>query len=471
MAIDNTQAAGAIEWDELFLTLAGKDNIDLRPFVQNIKIYENISQHCLFVELGIADSVNIIGKLDMDGNNTVTMKLRSPFLDDTGAYHKTFGVFSISERIVQDDRRQYFVLNLMSLEGMKDLSTRFSKRFTGSTDDISKQIYNDVIAEPRYRDTDGHFSGKTNLLVLGTPHKTNNFSFNASSWTAFETMDFIAKNSEPKDLDSGKAIMPNGLFFETRTGFVMGSFMELVMLQKGANQLYDEYSFVPSADIKFMTDNKRSTTGSYTYTSPFISRKYNTATRVDMKDYFNELNNQTSGYYGSTTIGIDMITRLNYAMVFDYTNNLSDQGYRGKINKSYDDFAHLADERPTNANPLFAPAAVTQVKVAVSSLYEDSDFGYNINYFERLTFRNTAIAEIKRLSVIIEVPGKTDINVGHLIKFNYPNVGEKPGGTPATELFDPKISGIYAVSAIVHNITPTNHTMTLEIIRDSFGEE
>jgi hypothetical protein len=87
-----------------------------------------------------------------------------------------------------------------------------------------------------------------------------------------------------------------------------------------------------------------------------------------------------------------------------------------------------------------------------------------------LTYRNTAVAEIKRLSIKIEVPGKTDIEVGKLIKFNYPSVGDKTKGMPREEIFDPKISGIYAIAGIVHNITQENHTMTLEIVRDSFGE-
>jgi len=469
MSTDNIETVGAVVWDELFLTLAGRATVDLRPFVQHIKIYENIGQHCLFVELAIKDSTNIIGKLDLDGTNTVTLKVRSPFLNDDDAIHKTFSVFSISDRLIEDDRKQYFILNLISLEGMKDLSTRFSKRLTGSTEAIAAQVFNDTIAEPRYRDTDGGFSEPSTLTILGTPHKTNNFSFNANNWSAFETMDFISKNSEPGDYN-GKSIMPNGLFFETRTKFVMGSFMELILKYKESAMLYDEYSYVPVGDIPFMNDTERTTSGSYNYTSPFISQKYCTASRVDMKNYFNELHNQVSGYYGSTTIGIDMINRLNYQMVFDYTDNLAGNS-RGKINKSYNDFAHLADERPTSTNPIFSPAAVTTVKIASSNLYEDSDFGYDINHFERLTYRNTAVAEIKRLSLKIEVPGKTDVEVGKLIKFNYPSVGDKTKGMPREELFDPKISGIYAIAGIVHNITQDKHTMTLEIVRDSFGEE
>ena len=36
---NNTNIAGSIEWDDLFLNIAGGASIDLRPFVQHIKIY------------------------------------------------------------------------------------------------------------------------------------------------------------------------------------------------------------------------------------------------------------------------------------------------------------------------------------------------------------------------------------------------------------------------------------------------
>ena len=467
---NNTNIAGSIEWDDLFLNIAGGASIDLRPFVQHIKIYENIFQHCLFVEMALAESANILGRLSISGNSTVTMKLRSPFLDDDAAIHKTFGLFSVSDRVVRDDRRQFFIMHLMSLEGVKDLSTRFSKRFTGATEDIAQEIYQDNIKEKRIRSEDGSFSGNTDLVILGTPHKTNNFSFTATNWSAFECMEFIAKNVEPADY-SGKLVMPNSLFFETRNEFIMGSLTELIHIQKEAKALYDEYSYLPTGDVKFLEGEERITSGGYQYTSPFVSQKYSTVSMCDMKDYFNELSNQQSGYYGSTTVGVDLTTRMNYHMIFDYTDTLSDEQYRNKIPKKYEDFIHLADERPTTEYPIFSPAAVTTVRIGTTNLYQDSDFGYDIAHFEKLTYRNTANAEMRRLSMRIEVPGKTDISVGKLIRFNFPNIGEKLTGVTREEVFDPKISGVWAVIGIVHNITQTQHTMILEIVRDSFGDD
>lgn len=466
---DNIQSAGSVEWQELFLTLASGVSIDLRPFVKDIKIYENLFHATLMAELAVSDATGMIGSLGINGTQTVTVKLKSPFLEDSEAIHKTFGIAAISDRNVASDRQEFFIINLVSLEGLKDISTRFSKRFVGSTDEMAETIYNDFIAEPRYRDEEGRFGDITPLLMLGKPHKTNNFAFTATNWTAIKCMDFLAKNSEPADY-GGKSVMPNAMFFERRTGFVFGSITELIHIQKQAKQLYDEYNYIPSADVSFMSDEKRLSVGDYSYTSPFISKKYNTVSSANMKSYFNEMLNQQSGYYGSVTIGVDMLNRLNYHMVFDYTDTLSDKEYRNKIQKSYDDFIHLADERPTSSKPIFSPFAKQEVKIATSNLFADSDFGYNIGHYERTTFRNSAFTELKRLKMKITVPGKTDVQVGNLIRFNYPKVGNKLPGMSYEDIFDQKISGLYVITGIVHKISQESHDMVLEIARDSFGE-
>ena len=144
--------------------------------------------------MAISDSANILGRLDISGSSTVTMKVRSPFLNDAEAYHKTFSIFGVSDRLLKDDRKQYFVLNLISIEGMKDLSTKFSQRFKGSTESMAKDLYQDFIQEKRIRDKEGNFKETTPLTILGTPHKSNNFAFTATNWSSFECMEFIAKN-------------------------------------------------------------------------------------------------------------------------------------------------------------------------------------------------------------------------------------------------------------------------------------
>lgn len=453
--MSNTYHPGQVEWEVINL-----NGLDLRPFVHNIKIYENIFQQCMFVEMAVLDSVNIIGKLDIDGTNVVKMKIRSPFFEsDADAIDKTFGVVSISDRVVRDDRQQLYVMHLLSLEGVRDASTRFSKTFKGSTDGLLAQIYNDNIKIDKP------------LRVLGAPHKTNKFAFTSTNWTGMQCMEFLSKHAEPKDYD-GKLVIPNSLFFETRTEFIAGSITEIIQEQKSAKVLYDEYNYLPTGDVKFLGEkDERISRGGYSYSSPFFSQKYCTVSKADMPSYFNEIIDQVSGYYGSTTVGIDLIKKLHYNMVFDYMDALPSKQYRNKINKSFDDFIHLADEKPSSDSPIFSPQALTNMKIGTSNLYSDTDFGYTIQHFEKVTMRNTAAAELHRLSMKIQVPGKTDVSVGKLIRFNYPSVGEKNSGASPSELFDSRISGIWAITGIVHNMTHLDHTMTLEITRDAHGED
>jgi hypothetical protein len=71
----------------------------------------------------------------------------------------------------------------------------------------------------------------------------------------------------------------------------------------------------------------------------------------------------------------------------------------------------------------------------------------------------------------IEVPGRTDCEVGKIIEFFYPNVDSKNSETTKEEektLWDPLISGFYLITAIHHKITPFQHSMVLEISKDSY---
>jgi hypothetical protein len=71
----------------------------------------------------------------------------------------------------------------------------------------------------------------------------------------------------------------------------------------------------------------------------------------------------------------------------------------------------------------------------------------------------------------LTVPGRTDIEVGRLIRFFYPSVGEKNVKDDSEAgIWDILISGIYMVTAIHHQITPFRHTMFIEIAKDSYAQ-
>jgi hypothetical protein len=85
--------------------------------------------------------------------------------------------------------------------------------------------------------------------------------------------------------------------------------------------------------------------------------------------------------------------------------------------------------------------------------------------------RNSLLMDINTLKMTIEVPGRTDCEVGKIVEFFYPSVDIKNSKTTQEDektLWDPLISGFYLITALHHKITPFQHSMFLEISKDSY---
>jgi hypothetical protein len=71
----------------------------------------------------------------------------------------------------------------------------------------------------------------------------------------------------------------------------------------------------------------------------------------------------------------------------------------------------------------------------------------------------------------ITVPGRTDVEVGRLLYFLYPSLGGKAeSDNTSSELQQDKLySGYYLITAINHRINRHEHSMTMEIVKDSLN--
>jgi hypothetical protein len=72
----------------------------------------------------------------------------------------------------------------------------------------------------------------------------------------------------------------------------------------------------------------------------------------------------------------------------------------------------------------------------------------------------------------ITIPGRTDMEVGTIVDFDYPSVGSgRNGETDEDSVKDIWISGYYMITAIHHQITKLRHNMICEIAKDSYLKE
>jgi len=463
MAESAQQTAGDVRVEEITLILSNGEKIDLNNFLMELTLTESIYQPCMFGDALIADAANILGKL-FTGDEYITFKLRTPYLSDdpSQSIYKTFSIYSVTNRKLSGDRQQFYELQFMSLEGQKDSITRLAKKYTGGTDIIASEIFEDL-KEPRVK---GGAATTSEVLLYDTPHNTNNFEFIASYWSPFKCLSFLAKNSIGQELK-----MPNVMFFESNKNFYFTSISSLVQEQIKAKVLYDEYSYVSTLDESKDTKTDNRTKG-FAYSSPYESDQMITVANVDMPVYYDQLDNRMSGYYGNTTFAYDFTNKDLYDIRFDYTSQHAERSGQLKnlLPDTFGTFKHITETAPHGITVKSDPLSVINFKAGASGLFGEND-AFNVSQVTATAFRNTALAELSAIKYEITVPGKTDIEVGKLIRFNFPNVGEKGINPNIDDLFDPQISGIYVITGIRHQISVTReHEMTLEIARDSIGD-
>jgi hypothetical protein len=81
--------------------------------------------------------------------------------------------------------------------------------------------------------------------------------------------------------------------------------------------------------------------------------------------------------------------------------------------------------------------------------------------------RKSSLLELTNTKMNITVPGRTDVEVGRMLYFNYPALGPRDVSDTGDSMQDKLYSGYYLVTAIHHKVNKNEHTMTMEIVKDS----
>ena len=129
-------------------------------FMMEINLYEDLFSFCMTGNVIVADAANLISNLPIVGNEFITVKFRTPTLEDSpeNVIQKTFQVYAIYDRILNDDRSQFYNISFISPEGYENQTTVVGKSYNDSTDAVVKKIYEEYIEVDRP------------LIIFDTPH-------------------------------------------------------------------------------------------------------------------------------------------------------------------------------------------------------------------------------------------------------------------------------------------------------------
>ena len=143
--------------------ISSEDPLDLKPFMMEINLYEDIFSPTLHGSVVIRDSLNLIGRLPIIGDEVLTVDIQTPWaelggysksnlgtFDPINKIQKSFSVYAVKNRKLNNDREQYYELFFCSLEASSDNITKVCKKFEGTTDEIASEIFTENMKSPRF---------------------------------------------------------------------------------------------------------------------------------------------------------------------------------------------------------------------------------------------------------------------------------------------------------------------------------
>ena len=415
-----------------------------------LNLYEDMWNKFMTGDLVIKDSSNLITNAPIMGGEIITLKMRTPTMDDhpSKVINKSFQVYSIRNRSLNQDREQIYVLQFCSVEMMMDSSFILQQRFKGNTEDIIKKIYEDYIVEAR----NPMEQDQSNVLVVGdTPH-TSNVSFIANNWTPTQTLDYMTKY-----IKGASGTGADFIFFESNKGMYYTSIQSLIKSQR--DTLFDEYVYAVNG-----LELPRRSVGDYT--SDILPQGWVTIEKMSIPRTIDILDGQMTGYYSQTVRAYDLFTKERVEAKID-------------IREDFDLFEHTEPGIPVPEGTVRNPYSMTTMKVLNSANNTTQSYnipgskggnGDNENVVGSELFRSNYFNSLQDYKFEVDVPGRTDIEVGRMIYISYPSPTSKTEDLDYDDLFDRQLSGKYLVTAIRHKIDTVGYVMKMEIVKNGLPE-
>lgn len=426
---------GQVDFQYLKLVSTNGLVIDLDDYLIEFNLFEDIFSNFLHGQILINDSLNILSRLPIRGDEMLIVSFGTPQLNSY--FQKIFAVYSVTDqKTVADNNTQIYTLHFCSTEGIVDANLAIHKPFSGTISTVSKQIFDEFLSNPAYikfkeNDIEVDENTSSNLFLTETQNK---IKFISPGWSPAKCLNWLASKAIPKE---GKAC--DFLFWESTAGFFFASVEDLIKGTYSNNRLAGDYYYIPPG----------------TFESTDVIEKMFLAQSFEVINYVDNLKNFSEGFYANRIVTYDPLRKQVNTIDFDYTTEF------GNFTQTEGSLS-LA---PFSSDILKNSAAYTKIYSASSKLFS----GINDNFPQRMANifgnRNTKLLELNNFKINLTVHGRSDLFVGSMIRFNYPETSPhadtSEGGTE--KIF----SGNYLVTAIRHKINYRTHVMVLELVKNS----
>ena len=434
--------------------------IDIQPLVLEFNLYESINKNSVTGSMVIADSINLIGKLPIQGSERVSFKLSTPGAHDEGHIvdcsvrtGHPMHIYKLTDKHQISEGVTAYTLHFCSREFLRNLRTRVSEAFTGRMDQMVFKILGD----------ENYLDSRKRLFYQRT---RNQDKITVAGMKPFKAIEMLCTKALA---DNSKSA--GYYFYQTTKGFHFRSFESMCVnsngIQREPRQIFNYV--VANQDTAILGDkidddgNLEKSKVVYDYTNVESYKFINNFHDVAMS--------QAAGTYGHRVITHN---------IFDKSYKISDYHYHNY----YQDTQHLDGPNPPIANtPVdyektidgkrdrgvsdYPESRVTVMPTTQFSHDEETGaFGIDVE--------QDGITEAARVSQSNSVAGGTRLKLtvrgmsylqpGDVIKFNILSVENKIDSEGA---LDPQYAGRYIISKIRHRVTNEDYAQVLECVKDS----
>jgi hypothetical protein len=482
------KSAGTPIIEKFDLITSSGQRIDLSQQMISLEIFEDMFSPCLNGYVTIGDNIQLFNTLPLVGGERLNIKIYSAdyALDNLPCnfLHRTFDIIGIENVSNINDYTKAYILKFASPELLKNWSVKISKSYQNVR-------ISEVIAQLMTNDFDGN--GSTGLgfpsIELDEKKERSPYMTAHAIETQYQKKDdfdsvelFIEKTKYEEPYVTFPYMRPFDIINWCSTRSIRESAGRNGNFETGSNFLFFEnkrgYQYVSLETLLENKDNI-STIFRYGNGNQNINRKgraieTEVIEKYEIQDCYDMIKNISNGLYASNLQTYDFYTKEFKEYIFDYTENFD----KRELITSKPNFPIISD-RPNILNATKNPDARKMFMTFMPSYSMDNttsnptarnyDSCSTPSFVEYVQSRMSRLSELNNFKIVMQVVGNSKHKVGDCVDIDLKDViyTEKQSEVDKQEL-NKYYSGTYLITAIKHNITKSNYSMVIEVVKDSF---
>ena len=401
---------------------------DPTVFVQ-LNIFEDIYSNVLSGNILIKDGTNFVSEAAICGQEHLHVRWKTPGRDKVTDI--TFQIFKISQRTeVEQKNIKLYTFHFISLEGIKNSTTRIDQHYSTSIENIVKDVFNNYL-----RNDD------IPKELIDVERTRDRVAVTVPGWKPLKLINWLCRRSISETYGNA-----DYLFYETVNGFHFISCAALAKQEVVQNYIQSPLPIRPIDDERVHE----------------LDPEFRTYEKSVIHESFNMLNHTQKATFASKLITHDLVTKKIEEHTYDYLKRTGSDIYAiGQVQSHMEPYPILAENdmltKQANSNVFFYPK------------HKDLYAGFKNNHAEGwLQERLSNIHLLGHIKVSLTVPGDSggpgrSREVGDIVTVQLPAVEYEPSHLEV----DPYLKGKYMITAIRHIINIDNYKLELELSKDS----